>query len=191
MTLITLFTCHSAITHAARRPGLCDGSSLASHTLKNMAGLIAENDSLTLATRFSVYYTPEPPDLPCPVYARESDVYPVFLVEALFFTTSRNFAQAQTGPSSSERLSVHREAFLGRNGHPRCDRTRVVLTSLPLKGSEVPTRFCRFTDCPQMAPTTEPTQTQNLQKRDSRPINVSMEKCTRFSMPSLSYLSNN
>ena len=55
-----------------RRRGLvlvlvqCGGSSLASQTLKNVASLTAENDSLTSATRFSVYYTPEAPDLPCP-----------------------------------------------------------------------------------------------------------------------------
>ena len=126
-----------------------DGS-LASQTLKNMAGLIAENDSLSSATRFSVYYTPGAPDLPCLVYLHErvSDVYPVFLIQALFSTTSRHFAQAQTGLSSSERLGILQEPFLGRSGHSRCDRTRVVLTSLALKRSEAPTRFCRFTDRP-------------------------------------------
>ena len=43
----------------------CGGSSLASQTLKNVASLTAENDSLTSATRFSVYYTPEAPELSC------------------------------------------------------------------------------------------------------------------------------
>ena len=45
----------------------CGGSSLASQSLKYMARLTAENDSLTLATRF------EAPDLPCPVYTREGE----------------------------------------------------------------------------------------------------------------------
>ena len=44
----------------------CGGSSLASQTLKNVVSLTAENDSLTSATHFSVYYTPEAHDLPCP-----------------------------------------------------------------------------------------------------------------------------
>ena len=51
---------------------------------KNMASLTAENNSLTSATRFSVY-TPLA-SRPSVVYSREgeSDVYPVFLVEAPF-----------------------------------------------------------------------------------------------------------
>ena len=36
---------------------------------QNMASLTAENDSLTSATRFSVYYTPEAPDRLLPVYS--------------------------------------------------------------------------------------------------------------------------
>ena len=49
-----------------------------------MESLTAENNSLTAATRFSVYYTPEA-SRPFVVYSREgeSDMYPVFLVEAM------------------------------------------------------------------------------------------------------------
>ena len=71
MTLITLFTCHSTINTCGQSGDVallvqCGGSSLASRTLKNVASLTAKNNSLTLATHFSVYYTPEAPDIPCP-----------------------------------------------------------------------------------------------------------------------------